>query len=251
MGTAATRLRPTIARASLRRRAPPLGALSLAVLLLFGACTGDQPSPEAPTTPATALTASPSQALAAETATPTQRPGPTATPWVAGTPAPPPTPAPVAETFEFTIQLVDLDSGEVHDLFTSPDRSLSRLAEFAPGGDVWVHDRERRETRVFSLDGTHESTISWDAAGSPFGGRCRPTDVEGVAEIDGQRFPVNCGLFSPTGDTMAYTVTTGDTYAVTEQYRVPLYDQCLVDMKTGQRTLLQEYFAALRWLRWP
>lgn len=224
-------LRQTDARASLRRRALPLGALTLLGVIILGACTGDETSP-----PAVASAVAPSPALAAETATPTPRPGPTATPWAAGTPAPPPTPAPVPS--QFTVHLIDIAAGEVDRLYNS-DRQSFPVPEFTPDGrGVWVHDVRERRTELFALDGALQATPSPGDSGASQ--RCAPTDEDGVVVVDGQRVEARCGLFSPSGDAMAFTVTAGDTYAVTEQYRVPLYDQWLLDVETGQRRLLQE-----------
>lgn len=181
--------------------------------------------------------------------------GPTQLPASASKPAPTPSPTDVASTptnaaaltpgsvvprpeTPSTVWLINTDTGAEHTLFSErigvgyPSVS----ATFSGNDSVVLRLSNIGEERVFTLGGVEQARRPI----APFTAlnRCKRIDVL-VAEIDAQRYEVNCGSFSPDGNRMLYNVDVG-TFATPTGYIAPVWDQWLIDLRSGQRTLLQQ-----------
>ncbi len=199
-------------------RTPSVLMLALGALLV-GACTSPTPTPEASPT----LDASPTS-----DATPAR------TPIVPVTSSP--TPEPEHVTLPATVWVANVQTGVVTTIREDFDDWFYD-ASFTDEGNVlvryWLGDR--RTNFVYADDGTllAETTPPPDRSAQG----CVNTDAG--AELDGRVYPdVACGLVSPDRTRMTYIVDAGEV-AVSSNASVPSWDQWLVDLRTGDTTLLQ------------
>ena len=198
-------------------------ALAILVASVILACT-DRATAPAPT--ATAPREVPATPTAAGTAA--------ATSTVAATPGPPRPPVPVGPFAEVptTVWLIDFAAG-VQRTLLSDIAPGSVTAAFSGSDSAVVRLGRIAEERVFTLGGIERARRPIPTASA----RCKPIGTL-AAEIDGRRYEVNCGSFSPDGHRMLYNVDTG-TFTVPTGRVAPKWDQWLLDLRTGQRMLLQ------------
>ncbi|PKN82384.1 MAG: hypothetical protein CVU47_03265 [Chloroflexi bacterium HGW-Chloroflexi-9] len=142
-------------------------------------------------------------------------------------PSPTPSTSPVDGTpFPFTARLIDLDTGEAHTLYEH--------AEYGPwsvqfeGDAVVVRTAEGYE--AFGLDGQPLSPSRELLCGQSGAG----------VSIEGRIFPEvpACGPISPNRRFMTYRVDMPDGPSPAGHV-VPIWDQWVVDIDTGERRLLQ------------
>lgn len=203
--------------------------LALLAALVLAACSGG--SEATPTAPA--LTASPEVAASPSA---TARPeATTRAPFVLPTPSPTARP-PVARSGAW---LIDVASGDAI-LLTARDEDgwVSRASFDADGAaviDIWRDDGPL--TVRVGLDG-HELGVDSPAHG------CHQIDDDTIAVtlpgLDGpQEFEgVTCGVISPDRRLMTYRIDAG-TVQTDRGFEVPSWDQWVIDLSTGERTLLR------------
>ncbi|MPZ99797.1 MAG: hypothetical protein GEU80_10775 [Dehalococcoidia bacterium] len=136
-----------------------------------------------------------------------------------------------------TVWLIELASGDVQSLHEDTQRAMWELRpQFTEDGEG-VEIRIGDEIVDYDLDGTEVERRAYQAPD----GRCRQIEEgdEPVAEIDGVEYPVNCGLFSPDGRRMLYQVDREE-INLAPSYRVPTWDEWVLDLETGERLLLQD-----------
>ncbi len=192
------------------------GVAGLALVLgVFAACDGDSNIDRAPTAQPTPTAA-----------TATQRPE---SPTPAGSPTGVSTTTGGLQAVPSTVQLVDATAGTVRTLVSSTtDAAWSASFE---GDRVTV--QVGQNTRQFSLDGTALPALPAPAVA------CR--QVGESAEIAGRVVAgVQCGVssVSPDGRWMTYPVQTGNV-ALQNGYPVPVWDQWLVDLRSGASSMIQ------------
>lgn len=141
----------------------------------------------------------------------------------------------IEEPFRAAVWLLDVASGAVHELYEGEQYRFTR--DFATDGNgVWIYFSDQGKSILFSLDGRELDRVDGRVRRAPEESRCRRLDEDGpAAEIDGRRFEVNCGVFSPDGSRMLYGVNI-------DSAEVPLgrYEAHLLDLSTGERALLTD-----------
>ena len=193
---------------------------SLAALAL-GACSSDPSAPPASATATATAIASPS---------PTEQTTASRTPATA-------TATPQAGGPRAGVWLIAVANAAVHRLHEGEDAAF---AAFGPGGDaVWLAmpgaGAGAAQSLRFSLDGVEQERVPGFHLGPPQPQRCLAvSDSPPAAEIDGTRYAVACGLFSPDGTKLLYsegpqTSAPGATYAA-----------FVLDLASGKSTLVND-----------
>jgi hypothetical protein len=223
------------------RTASRFTAAILVISALAAACTDTAEQTPTPA-PSVATTALPSETTSPEPATTgTAEPSasPTSVPATATEAATPGTlPASVAAS---GVWLVDVAGGEATLLSAGREELLVLEASFDADGRPLVEysDREQSWRVSYGLDGSERA--------SEAGRDCVELDEERVEvretwdEDRGSRVVsgVRCGVRSPDGRLMVYRVDTGDV-EVERGIVVPTWDEWMVDLVGGSRTLLRE-----------
>lgn len=164
-------------------------------------------------------------------------PSPTASPTSSvfvldhATPSSTATREPVVETVELThtAWLIDLASGDVHTIHEDPDAVIWR-AEWS-GDTARIYSNLASEGVAFTRDGD-------EAEVAPVPHACEQVDDHVV--IDGVEYPEigHCYLFSPSGRYVPYSVD-ADEYQDPRGLTLPRWDQWILDLETGGRTMVQ------------
>lgn len=164
-------------------------------------------------------------------------PSPTASPTASvfvldhATPSSTATREPVVETVELThtAWLIDLASGDVHTIHEDPDAVIWR-AEWS-GDTARIYSNLASEGVAFTRDGD-------EAEVAPVPHACEQVDDHVV--IDGVEYPEigHCYLFSPSGRYVPYSVD-ADEYQDPRGLTLPRWDQWILDLETGGRTMVQ------------
>ncbi len=188
-------------------------ALILPVILV-AACNGDD-SPEATATATPTLTA-------------TSTPAPTTSP--TGTATPEPTATPSLEPNG--VLLLDLSAGDTRTLYTG--ESFPFTLGFEDDGGLWIAVSGENRSLHFAGDGTLiEEIEGYHTGGEP---QCHPIESdEPRAEIEGEEYPVHCGVFSPDGRRMLYHIDVPES-----DWPQGGYAAWLLELATGETTLLTD-----------
>jgi hypothetical protein len=184
----------------------PFALLALAV---FAACDDDGDATRTPDAGGTAT--STATQSASPTATSTSVPTPTFAPPFT-TPATPPIQVP------WTVQLVDLESGDVHLLYQHHELSAYGVGFSSAGVRLYAGE----EAFEFDLDGNHVSSESIVVP------TCRA--IAGAER---------CNRVSPDGRWLPYQTRSGE-YTYPNGDTVPTFVQWVLDLETGASRLLQE-----------
>lgn len=157
--------------------------------------------------------------VASPVVTPAQAPSPSATP------LPSNTAVPARVEVSSTVVLVDAGTATGKTLYES---KVTAVGDVAFAGDR-VLVQAGRDTLQFGLDGVRISTPPPPVCG----------EANGAAEFAGRAYPgVACGVLSPDHRWMIYHVDAGEV-TLPSGYRVPRWDQWVVDLRTGATRLVQ------------